>query len=573
MKYKLINEDIENKSLLDVIYGNRNLDEQMVYRLLNASKSDYRNPLDIFGMNRAIDFFKKIYKEDLVVGLLVDEDADGITSSCLLYQFLTNELKHPKENIRVFHHKKVKQHGLKTDIFEDMLNSDVDLFIIADSSTNDIDEQRQLIEKGKNVIILDHHNKEGNDFVEECCLVNNQLGDLSNKHLAGVGVTAKFIEALGYNIDKYTDLIAVGLIADAMEMTDIQNKAYVNEGLNNLNNSLIKEYFSDIKNPIIGSVSYNLANYINATIRFGTQEEKIMLWRAIIGEEETIEYKKRNGEIVEQTLQEAMKRMSSNIKSRQNNAVKKIFKEIEGYIYKNNLQNDKCIIVIDKKREEKGISGLVAQKLLSAFKRPIIVVRPDEENEDEMLGSVRSPIDLKNILNESGLVIFAQGHNRSCGVALVKENISKLRKYLNEYLKDYNTIDEEVTEVDYIFNAKDLQLEQVQQIGDMRNLWGKGIKEPKFIVKKLTIESNKIKYKKEGICYVATFTHDGITYKKEFCSKEVYEKMCRKDLLKVGRSITLDLTLLVEFKKSDNGKFYYASIRDFNSKKTSQVIF
>ena len=74
MKYKLINEDIKGKSLLDVIMENRSLTKEMIEKLLNANSNEYKNPFQIFNMDKAVTLFKKIYKEDLVVGLLVDPD-------------------------------------------------------------------------------------------------------------------------------------------------------------------------------------------------------------------------------------------------------------------------------------------------------------------------------------------------------------------------------------------------------------------------------------------------------------------------------------------------------------------
>lgn len=155
MKYKMINENIKNKSLLEVVYENRNITKEMVERLLNANSEEYLNPFEIFGMNEAVKQFKKIYDKNLVIGLLVDEDVDGFTSSSVLYQWLINDLKHPIENVKVFLHEKSKTHGLNTTIFNDILNSNVDLFLIADSSSNDKEKQKELSEKGKTVIILD----------------------------------------------------------------------------------------------------------------------------------------------------------------------------------------------------------------------------------------------------------------------------------------------------------------------------------------------------------------------------------------------------------------------------------
>ena len=568
MKYKLINEDIKNKGLLEVIYGNRGITVEQAERLLNANSSEYLNPFMIFNMDKATSFFKEVYKEDLVIGLLVDEDVDGFTSSAVLYQWLINDLKHPTENVKAFLHTKAKTHGLNTTIFDDMLNSNVDLFLIADSSSNDKEKQKELAENGKSVIILDHHIVEDYEEIENVYLVNNQLGDLSNEHLSGVGVVAQFIKALGYPVDKYKDLIAIGLIADAMDMLDYQNRAYVNEGLDDLNNELVKEFFKGLKNPIIENVSYNCANFMNSVIRYGKFDEKELLWRAITCQEGTVEYKNKKGEIVQQTLQEGFVRISNNVKTRQNNAIKKAVKVVEEHIYKKGLDKDKCIIVVnDNKMVESGIGGIVCQRLSSSFKRPVMVVSPFN---DEVGGSMRSPFDLKEILNESGLMTFAMGHSRACGVQLPKENIEELRKYLNIKLIEYS-VDEKIEEVDYIFKCKDLSLEQIKCIADLNKLWGTNCQEPTFIVKNITIESCKIEYKKVGICYCAQFTYNGVCFRKRFCSRVVHEEMTRKDLLKFGKSQSLDLTLLVKFKK-ENG-FYYADIQDFNSVKSSKIVF
>ena len=155
MKYKLINEDIKNKGLLEVIYENRGITVEQAERLLNANSSEYLNPFMIFNMEKVVAHFKKTYSKDLVIGLLPDDDVDGMTSSSLLYQWLINDLKHPTENVKVFLHTKAKTHGLNTTIFNDMLNSNVDLFLIADSSSNDKEKQKELAENGKSVIILD----------------------------------------------------------------------------------------------------------------------------------------------------------------------------------------------------------------------------------------------------------------------------------------------------------------------------------------------------------------------------------------------------------------------------------
>ena len=569
MKYKLINEDIKNKNLLDIVYENRNITKDMVEKLLGANSEDYRSPFEIKNMESAVTFFQKVIKkEDLVVGILVDEDVDGFTSSAVLYQWLIEDVKHPLENIRVFTQKKAKAHGLKSEVFKDMLNSNVDLFIIADSSSNDIEEQKQLLSLNKQLIILDHHMYEHNEFVEGVHLVNNQLEENESSCLSGVGVVGQFIRACGYSIDKYSDLIAVGLVADSMDMTNVQNKAYVNEGLSNLNNDLIKEFFKEIKEPTMTNVSWDCANFMNSVIRYGNKEEKGLLWKAITNQEGTVEYKNKKGEIKQQTLQEGFKRIAQNVKNRQNSAIKRAVKKVEEYIYKNKLEKNKVIIVVNDNLLEHSLTGIVAQKLIGSYKRPIMIVNPYK---DEYSGSVRSPFDFKDMLDESGLVTFAQGHNQAFGTSFPKENIDELTKYFNIKLKDYS-VEENIYDVDYIFKSKELKLGDVKEIANMCKLWGKNLEEPTFIVKNISIESIKITHKKEGFCYVTQFTYNGVCFKKVFSSQKVFEEITRADLLKFGRSQLLDICVLVKFKKNEKG-FYYAEIQDFNSNKSNKVVF
>lgn len=567
MKYKIMNDKTFGKSIKDVVLENRGLIRDDVEKLLNADRSYEKDCMDIFGMSQAVDFFEKEYNPNLIIGLNPDTDVDGYTSSSILYKFLRDDLGHPVDNIRTIFQSRPKAHGMN-DIVDDMVKSDVDLFIIADSSTNDLEEQRKLIDNNKQLIILDHHIKENDAFVEGVYLVNNQIGESSNKHLAGVGVVIKFIQALGFDIDKYMDTLAVGLIADSMDMLDYQNRYYVNEGLSNTQDNLIKAFFakSNIENPTITDVSFNAANYINAVIRYGKEDEKDLLWRVMIGEEGTISYTNKKKEVIEQSLVDGLVRVSNNVKTRQNNAKKKAIKLLNEYIYTNRLDKDKCIIVKNDNMVEHSLTGAVAMSLCNNFKRPIIILSPYK---GLFSGSMRSNVDnFKTMLIESRLVENAQGHEGACGVDIEEDKIQELRDYLNIKLKDFKT-DEKVYDVDYVFNAKDLNLDIVKEIGDLDKLWCSSVKEPMFAIKGITLESKDMEHKKGFKGYVTKFKYKDMFYNKNFSSKDTFEKMARTDLLKFGRSITLDLTLIVKFRKNEKG-FFYIDIVDFNSVKSSK---
>ena len=459
-----------------------------------------------------------------------------------------------------------KQHGLDCNLFDEILESDVDLFIIADSSTNDIEQHELLLEKGKDIILLDHHRID-REVSNEVYLVNNQLEGSESSNLSGVGVVYKFIQACGYNVDKYMDIVAVGIVADSMDLLDLENRAIVNNGLSNLQNETIKQFFKDIKDPTITDISFNLANYMNSVIRYGKREEKELLWKALIGEDGEVEYKKRDGTIVKQTLPEALIRISNNAKSRQNRMVKKVVEEVKKEIYKLGLDKNKCIIL--NYQMEGSLRGLIAQKLCSYFSKPIILLAPYK---DVLSGSMRSPFEgFKEMLEESNLVPFVQGHSAAAGLNLKERDIDALTSYLNSHIED-SDINEAIVNVDYIFDINDVNLNTVKEIANLNKLFCRSVQEPLFILKNITIESRNIELKRVQKGYCVQFKHKGMYFKKEFASRDTYENMTCAEQLKFGRSQLLGLTLLVKFKK-DNRGFYYISIEDFNSVKSSKISF
>ena len=455
---------------------------------------------------------------------------------------------------------------MNSKIFKEMLESDVNLWIIADSSTNDTDRQEQLHEKGMDIIILDHHNVDKE--IPECVhLVNNQFENSASENLSGVGVVGKFIEALGFSVEKYLDVIAIGNIADSMDLMDLELRGIINYGLSHIESDLIKQFFKEIKEPCSTDVSFNIANYMNSVIRFGKKDEKQLLWDCLIGKEGTVEYKKKDGTVVQQSLTEAMERIANNVKNRQRNAVKKAVEGLKRDIKRLNLENDKCIILRADKVES-SIRGLVAQKIVSEYKKSCILLSPFKDG--ELAGSVRATVDIKELFEKSGLVNFAQGHMRALGVGLVEENVELLREYLNQNI-DEDVTESDVYDVDYIFEASCVKLEQVKQIGNLRALWNKNCLEPLFVLKGIEVSNLDIKHKRVAKGYETTFKYNGATFKKRFSSLKTYEEMICKDDVKVGRKWNLEIVAVCKFVKDERTGFYYIQIEDFNSKVNKNI--
>lgn len=119
----------------------------------------------------------------------VDPDVDGYTAAASLINYLKKNFK----GINLIYKLHTgKQHGLTDDIMP--IEDDVKLVIMPDASSNDYIKHKELKDKGIDIIVLDHH--EAEKVSENAIVVNNQLCNYKNKHLSGVGIVYKFLQAI-----------------------------------------------------------------------------------------------------------------------------------------------------------------------------------------------------------------------------------------------------------------------------------------------------------------------------------------------------------------------------------------
>lgn len=255
-------------------------------------EDDEENPFYLDNMQLAIETAHQKLSAGEKVFVMVDSDTDGYTSSAILINYIHRRFPN-NEIIWKLH--KGKEHGIEID----MVPADCKLVFIPDAGSNQIDEHKKLSEEGKTVIVLDHH--EIDDAAEfyssPAIIVNNQTSKkYKNKSLSGAGVVYKFIKGMDklfYKNDSiyhdYGDLAAIGIIADAMNMTTLDNNYIAFWGLSHIHNKFIQalalKQSRGIKNPNILTkidVAFYIAPVINGVIRSGSAEDKEMTFNALI---------------------------------------------------------------------------------------------------------------------------------------------------------------------------------------------------------------------------------------------------------------------------------------------------
>lgn len=534
MKYNIKVENSFGRTMRDIVLSNRNLTEKDVVKLLNYDLGSVtESPYKLENMGEAVQLFMQEYDKEAKIGFVVDADVDGHTSSALLYLFL-KESNYPLNKIQIFHHEG-KMHGLGDEkLFKQIKKSDVEFLIIADAGTNDEKQLKELMNLNKRILILDHHIKEKDTNMKEIyknqigelifVLVNNQLGEYC-KDFSGVGVCWKFLTALLQKEWVHHDIVAIGNIADMMNINnDLELRALINKGLDNVTNPFFKAFLEDagIENPTPMDISFNLANYINGVIRFGKTEDKVDLFRALIGEQEEFTYKprksKNNPNPTEQieTLQQHMVRKSKSIKQSQDKKKKECVKLCKQYIDDNNIDENKVIVVIDKdmKMVDKRITGLIATNLVDIYKKPVVLLSYSSK-QDKYTGSMRGygTESFKKLL-EATEIIKVIGHDNSAGVEVQKKDIPRLIKRINKVMEDIE-LKEPAIDIDTVLDLKEISFKQMNDVLELSMLFNSFCPKPQFLIKDKEINLKDIR---NPYPTLLAFELDGIQFKKEYCS-------------------------------------------------------
>ena len=502
MKYKLIAKPNKNYSPMQQILVNRGIDVKDIEHYLKTSDADILNPdlLDnmIEGVKRLISAIKNQEK----IFLIVDCDADGFTASAALVNYIYKVFPSAMDLLSIQLHEG-KEHGIEEKWLEEIVANEYKLVICPDASSNDYNQHKFLKDNGIDVLVLDHHDAE--EVSENAIIINNQLSDYPNKTLSGVGVVYKFCSKIDElmkikEADTILDLVSLGMIADMMDMRNFETKHLIQKGLTRIENPFFKALverqaysIGETVTPI--GVAFYIAPLINATIRVGTQNEKEVMFKAMLNHcaYDMIPSTKRGEKGKTEAVVVQAVRNATNVRNRQKKARDNGFEYVEQIIAANNLDKNKIIVVQVSEDLDKNLTGLIANQLMAKYQKPVLLVR--ETDEGLLQGSARgydkSELkDLKSFLLESGFMEYAEGHAAAMGVGIYKDKVNALVDYSNTVLANYDF--SACYDVDYEYMSNDFKAQDIIDIGSMKSLWGKGVDEAMVVIKGIKITSNNI---------------------------------------------------------------------------------
>lgn len=500
MKYKLYdNSDNNTSNVIKEVLKNRGIEDYNKYLNLDDSIVIPYDKLD--NINSAVELFMNHFNKKNKIEILVDEDPDGFCSAAMMYLYIKQmDNKYPVNYIL---HTRAKSHGLDDDI---TVSEDTKLLIIPDAGTNDTLQCKELVGRGIDILILDHHESEEDN--PHALIVNNQMSvDYLNKDFCGAGIVYKFLQALDTETwnefaDDYLDLCALANISDVMDMRSFETRYITNIGLLNIKNKCLQALIRAQDYSMNGKVNiHNIQWYItpvlNGMIRIGSNDEKELLFRAFIEQDEYFEYKKRAtkdkpAETIQESIYDRAARLCKNAKSRQDKMKEKGVKAISEIV--DELPNDDKVIMVDVTEVlDSGLTGVVAIKIAEQYNKPCILLKQhyDKKKKKSVFGgSARnidySPIDsFKDIINSTG-IINGKGHANAFGIVdLPIDDKKKAIDEINTILKD--TEYDSTYRVDFILDINHVTIPLIIKLSQFEDIICQGIDEPMLAIENISL--------------------------------------------------------------------------------------
>ena len=390
--------------------------------LLYGGKETLHEPSLILGMDEARDRVLRAIQNRETVAVFGDYDVDGITSTCMLTDWLRGK------GLTCYYYipdRNEEGYGINCGALDSLKTRGVTLVITVDCGITAVEEAAYAREIGVDMVITDHHECRQDALPDAVALIDcKRSGDsYPNKNLAGVGVALKLVCACEGSADlalsRYGDLVAIGTIADVMPLTD-ENRYLVRLGLEQIVRSprpgiaaMLRESSIDPARITASTIGFSLAPRLNAAGRLGRASiaAKLLLTR---------------DENSAASLARELCELNRKRQAIENDIWKDANAQLEG-------KTPDGPIVLASESWNQGVIGIAASRLAEQYSLPAIIVCL---NGDVGKGSCRSygGFNLFEALSACAphLIGFG-GHALAAGLNVRRDKLEDFRAALRTY--------------------------------------------------------------------------------------------------------------------------------------------
>lgn len=545
-----------NKIILQLLFNRGLTDKGRIEIFFEPDKNELSDPFLFKDMAAAADLVIKHVKEQNLIIIYGDYDADGVTATALLVEILNIF----KAKTQVYIPGRTSEgYGLNKKALGSLAKSGAKLIITVDNGIRNKAEAAYGKNLGLDIIITDHHEPpaDKNDW-PECLIINPKAEAGVDRNLAGAGVAFKFAQSLigRAKLDgqmktllenKILDLAAIGTVADMVSLLG-ENRTLVSRGLKVINRQkrlgvaelikLAQANGNSGRKITAFNIGWQIAPRLNSAGRLGrantayelliTKDKKEAQEIAKKLNEKNSQRQKLTEEIAEQCRQAIEEKMPAD----------KIL-----IVCSPNLKGDKAA-----PGWLEGVIGLVAGRLCDEYGRPVLVIT---KVGDEIRGSGRSISEfniMKAIEQSSEYLEKFGGHAAACGFSLKSQEdlagfTEKMRQIADQALSGAELAPKILIEAEIgLSDINDKLVEALEKFEP----YGENNQRPKFLTRGMEI-MDKINMGASGQHLKFRF---GLIWAIAFSQAENY-----KDF-KIGDKVDL---------------VYYLEFNEFNGRKSAQI--
>lgn len=477
--------------LVTTLLYNRGIKNQQEYEAF--IKPDYATLYDPFlfdDMEKTVGrVLKAIARKEKII-VHGDYDADGVTSSALVY----NALKLMGATVDAFiPHREDDGYGLNIKNIERFVEEKYQVLITVDCGITNVKEVTFARDNGMDVIITDHHNIP--EIVPPAfAILNPKMPEESYpfKYLSGVGIAYKFISALlqryegddvvfeewggreGY-LKWILDIVAIGLVADIMPLID-ENRTLVTYGLLVLKKThrlglrkLAQVAGIDMEQADSFTIGFQIAPRINAAGRLAHGKEAFQLLTTEDPDEAT-------------SLAMGLQDINKERRTLTDKALKQAREQAL-------VQAKNDMIFVYAADWNPGIVGLIAGRICEEYYKPTMAMT---RIHDTVVGSGRSVGEFNvtdSLYAAEDVLLRFGGHQQACGFTI--KHYDQLSSFKELLLADAKKkmVDIDLTpfvEVDTMLTLSEATL-ATAKILEQFQPYGEKNPKPKFWLRKMMI--------------------------------------------------------------------------------------
>ena len=385
----------------------------------------------------ACQLLNKHIKRNSVIALHTDVDMDGLGSTYILKKFL--ESHNSSNHIYVINKDKI--HGIQEKHVDYFNENKIDLIIITDSSTNELDTIKSF---ECDVLVIDHHeilheetfgycNNGSNQFV----IVNNTIDNKNyeydeswvkeskneafkniSRYIPTVEMSCGLVvyELLRVYCNYFSDekilenlmlyqWVGVTLLTDAIQLVNERNQWYIGKTVSTMETESTLKIMLDALNGYKHSldksfINYTLAPLINKAIRAGAGSEAL---NVVINNPKEIEslkvYSVQQDEAIDKII--------------------KLNKSFGKYVH---------IDITDEGINE-NYTGVIASRLVGQHNKNAVVYKVKDGMAKGSFRGLDRDVDYRGIFDSHDNV-FAQGHKAAFGFNLKEEKLHEIMEYI-----------------------------------------------------------------------------------------------------------------------------------------------